>query len=160
VCDEVLTPKPVGSHEDGSKKQCKEDTIDPGSQVPPAIKNGDKECTSPNCNNSDHLESEKNAAKGDTPSQTDAERPGQTSKRPEDKAIKNGDKKCTSPNCNNGEHLESEKNAAKGDTPSQTDVECPGQTSTRPEDKREEIIPRKSTRSKQLPVNKYKDFLY
>jgi hypothetical protein len=110
VCDDVLTPKPVGPLEDGSKKPCKEDTINPGSQVPPAIKNGDKE--------------------------------------------------CTSPNCNNGDHLESEKNAATGVTPSHTDVERPGQTSTTPEDKQEEIIPRKSTRSKQLPVNKYQDFLY
>jgi hypothetical protein len=82
---DVVTLIPVGSLEDGFKLPYKENVIDSGSQVSPAIENDDKECMSPNCKNDDNLESGKNAEKVDTPSQTDVECPGHTSIRLEDK---------------------------------------------------------------------------
>ena len=65
------------------------------------------------------------------------------------------------PNCKN-DHLESEDSAVKvvSLSLSQTDVECMVQTTKLDEGQQEEITICKSTRLKQLPSNKYPDFLY
>jgi len=71
------------------------------------------------------------------------------------------EKEGPSPNCKN-DHLESEDSAAKvvSLSLSQTDVECMAQTTKLDDGQQEEITLRKSTRLKQLPSNKYQDFLY
>ena len=72
------------------------------------------------------------------------------------------EKKGLNPNCKNDDHPESEDSAAKVGSLSisRTDVECLGQTSKIDDGQQEEITLRKSPRLKQLPSNKYQDFLY
>ena len=70
------------------------------------------------------------------------------------------EKEGPNPNCKN-HHLESEDSAAKviSLSLSQTDVKCMVQTKL-DDGQQEEITLCKSTRLKQLPSNKYQDFLY
>jgi len=68
-------------------------------------------------------------------------------------------KEGPNPNCKN-DHFESEDSAAKVGSLSRTYVECMVQTTKLDDGQQEEITLRKSTRLKQLPSNKYQDFLY
>jgi len=70
------------------------------------------------------------------------------------------EKEGPNPNCTN-DHLEFEDSAAKVGalSLSRTDVKCMVQT-TKLDGQQEEITLRNSTRLKQLPSNKYHDFLY
>ena len=71
------------------------------------------------------------------------------------------EKEGPNPNCKNDDHPKSEDCAAKVGSVSisRTDVECLGQTSKIDDGQQEEITICKSTRLKQLPSNKYQDFL-
>jgi len=71
------------------------------------------------------------------------------------------EKEGPNPNCKN-DHFESEDSAAKVVSLflSRTGVECMVQTTKLDDGQQEEITLRKSTRLKQLPSNKYQDFLY
>jgi len=71
------------------------------------------------------------------------------------------EKKGPNPNCKNDDHPESEDSAAKVGSVSlsRTVLEWLGQTSKIHDGQQEEITICKSTRLKQLPSNKYQDFL-
>ena len=71
------------------------------------------------------------------------------------------EKKGLNPKCKNDVHPESGDSAAKVGSLSlsRTIVECLGQTSKIDDGQQEEITIHKSTRLKQLPSNKYQDFL-
>lgn len=71
----------------------------------------------------------------------------------------NDDMEYTNPSCKNDGQLEYRRNAKEMDSLPQVTMECPEQTSKRDSNQQDEIIPRKSTRLKQLPLIKYQDFL-
>ena len=71
----------------------------------------------------------------------------------------NDDTEYTNPSCKNDGQLEYRRNAKEMDSLPQVTMECPEQTSKRDSNQQDEIIPRKSTRLKQLPLIKYQDFM-
>jgi len=78
-----------------------------------------------------------------------------------DLVIVSVEKKGPNPNCKNDDHPGSEDSAAKVGSLSisRTVVECIGQTPKIDDGQQEEITIHKSTKLKQLPSNKYQDFL-
>ena len=71
----------------------------------------------------------------------------------------NDDTEYTNPSRKNDGQLEYGGNAEEMDSLPQVITEGPEQTSKSDSNQQDEIIPRKSTRLKQLPLIKYQDFL-